>query len=342
MRRRHILIALVAVATFGVDSACTGAEVNGNGNGDLQRDLDAIVAQGASRVHALVRVEGRSDLVRTAGPQAANGDPVLSEYEIGISTETFVATVLLQLVGEGRLSLDDSIDEHLPHVVAEVAGAVTLRHLLQHTSGLPDHLLGDQPTEPAGLVAEMTSRPLLIEPGTAWGESNTDYVLAGMIVEHVTGAPWDQEINKRIIEPLGITHTAIGEQADRPDWIPWGPDGGTLTTPTDTVRFFEALLGGELLAPDLLAEMKQTVPTGGADGARHGLGIVWRPLSCNGGYWGHASSIPGYRSIAAFTEDASHSVVLSNATVDQDESAVDAQHDASLELIDTALCSRAQ
>jgi D-alanyl-D-alanine carboxypeptidase len=180
-----------------------------------------------------------------------------------------------------------------------------------------------------------------------------------MIIEAVTGNPWAEEVRDRIIEPLGLEQTTVGDDPQMPDPHARGyyqfPDGGPLvdvtlldpsagdaggaiiSTPEDVTRFFSALLSGELLSLELLAEMQDSVPEG--DG-RYGLGLGWSPLPCGGGYWRHGGAVPGYLSYEGFSEDGSHGVVLSVSSWRADDVANYGQDEASFELIDNVFCKR--
>jgi D-alanyl-D-alanine carboxypeptidase len=372
------IIAILLAVILGALAACS--EGSGYGQDDLQRDLDAIRDRGAVGVQARVTLDS-AVLVATSGVanvQTREPVPENGHYRIASTTKTFVATVVLQLVGEGSLSLDDTVEAHLPGVVrgeGHDGSAITIRDLLQHTSGIYDYnndeawnpfnTLGTfekrrfDHYEPEELVAVAMSHPPIFEPGTARSYANTNYVLAGMIIEAVTGNPWPEEVRNRIIEPLGLAQTTIGNDGQMPEPHARGyyqfPDGGPLvdvtlldpsagdaggaiiSTPEDVTRFFRALLGGELLAPELLAEMQDSVPEG--DG-RYGLGLGWSPLSCGGGYWRHGGAVPGYLSYEGFSEDGSHGVVLSVSSWRADDVANYAQDGASFKLIDNVFCKQ--
>lgn len=203
----------------------------------LQRDADAVRDTGASGL--VVRTRDGAGHVRQARSGVADLDeggriPFDAYYRIGSDTKTFVAVVALQLVSEGTLGLGDTVEKWLPGVVAgngNDGSRITVRHLLQHTSGLADYtdvLFGD-PADltperfrsqrftartPEQQVALAMSRPPGWLPDAdaskkeiRWDYSNTNYVLTGMIIERVTGRPWAQEVHERIIEPLGLRHT---------------------------------------------------------------------------------------------------------------------------------------
>ncbi|MFI0451391.1 serine hydrolase domain-containing protein [Actinomadura sp. 6N118] len=268
----------------------------------LQRDADALRETAAAGVLAEVWTPGGRAVARSGVADLKTGAPVRpdSYYRIGSTTKTFVATVALQLVGEGKLALTDTVQRWLPGVVrgnGNDGTKITVRHLLGHTSGLPDYL-DDVPMEmartpedfrrerfrtysPAQLVAKAMQHRPAFKPGRDWAYSNTNYILVGMIIEKAAGHPWQQEVHERIIEPLGLQHTLIpGTSAHLPQphmtayrrLVPGGPeidvstfagghpDASLISTTSDVNRFFQALLGGRLLRPAQLKQMQQTVP----------------------------------------------------------------------------------
>lgn len=373
---KGITTILLVAMMLGVLASCS--EGSGYGQDDLQRDLDAIRNNGAVGVQARVTLGGEV-LAATSGVadiQTREPVPENGHYRIASTTKTFVATVILQLVDEGSLSLDDTVEEHLPGVVnggGHDGNAITIRDLLQHTSGIYDYNHDEAWNpfnaletfeerrfyhyKPEELVAVAMRHSPVFESGTAWSYSNTNYVLAGMIIEAVTGNLWAEEVRNRIIEPLDLRDTIVADGPEMPDPHARGyyqfPDGGSLvdvtlldpsagdaggaiiSTPQDITRFFSALLGGELLIPELLAEMKDTVPEGGG---RYGLGLGWSPSSCAGGYWRHGGAVPGYLSYEGFSEDGRRGVVLSVSSWRADDVVNYAQDTAALELIDNVFC----
>jgi D-alanyl-D-alanine carboxypeptidase len=361
----------------------------------LQRDADALLAQGAPGV--LVELDGpRGDVrVRSGYGDVAAATPVPwdARFRIGSFTKTFVAATVLQLVGEHRLSLDDTVDSWLPGVVrgnGNDGRKVTVRQLLQHTSGLPEYLRGmpwlfeqesflehrfDTVTARQAVDVAMTFPPDFA-PGERWSYSNTNYMLAGMVVERVTGHSWQREVQRRIVRPLGLRHTllpgtspdiprphAVGyERFPGPDATEEDPDygepidatrlnpswggaaGEAIGTTDDGNRFLQALVRGRVLKPAQLAEMLRTVPTNAEfrqnwPGARYGLGIMWVPNSC-GGSWAHGGDIMGFKTRNGVTRDGSRSVVVSINTdsLKPAPGAPAVVGDVTLELIDHALC----
>ncbi|MEV4927525.1 serine hydrolase domain-containing protein [Streptomyces roseoverticillatus] len=252
MRRRTAAAsALLAAAAALVPAAVPAAAAPAGAHGadreaaspagkaaELQRALDGIVAAGVPGAIAEVREGGR--VWRTSSGVADLQDGRRAQpadrFRAGSVTKTFVATVVLQLVAEGRIGLDDPIGRHLPGLVPDqVDGApVTVRQLLSHTSGIPNYTDvlrrdGDDPVRklqhshytPRELVAIATKgleatrkTPEAKEPRVPgqprkWAYSNTNYVILAMLIEKTTGRPLDQEIGRRIVRPLHLTGTTI-------------------------------------------------------------------------------------------------------------------------------------
>ncbi|MFE6684996.1 serine hydrolase domain-containing protein [Streptomyces sp. NPDC057743] len=297
--------------------------------------------------------------------------PLDGQVRVGSNTKPFTATVVLQLVGEGKVALDAPIERYLPGLVRGKGNdgrRITVRQLLQHTSGLPNYVdfLGDFPAyrhrylQPRTLLDLALAHKPLFAPGTRWSYSNTNYVLAGLLVEKVTGRPLAEQITRRVIDRIGLHHTyfpGVGDErirAPHPEgYFPKRP-GGPLTdvteldpgwawaagqlvsTPGDLNRFFTALFGGELLAPAQLAQMRTTVPAAAGlwPGARYGLGVISTPLSCGGRMWGHGGDIPGYRTRSGATDDGRALTVAVTA----DPTPTKDAPDHAQALLNTALC----
>jgi D-alanyl-D-alanine carboxypeptidase len=273
-------------------------------------------------------------------------------FRIGSVTKTFLATVMLQLAGEGRLALDDPLERWLPGLVPD-GRAITIRHLLGHRSGIYSYTRDDRLLTrlrmdaghrwvPRDLVMLGTSHKPLFEPGRSWSYSNTNYVLVGMIAEAVTARRVDEEVRRRIVRPLGLRHTefpaagALGAASARGylshdselrrssgrhpadatglagAWA-W-PAGAMTSTAGDLARLYAALLGGKLLRRDLRAAMERTVDTG--DGGRYGLGIASARVKC-GATWGHIGVFPGYMTLVLSSRHGGRQVVaLANTSSD--------------------------
>jgi D-alanyl-D-alanine carboxypeptidase len=337
----------VAAGAASTTAASASAAPAGRAGGALADALDQVVAAGASGALAEYRrpagvwrgVSGVAEL-GSARPVPANG-----RFRVGSVTKTFVATVVLQLVGEGRLRLDDVVERWLPGIVPN-SDRITVRNLLQHTSGVynyTDALFRLFPTEedvlrnryrtfrPAELVALAAAEPPLFEPGTSWSYSNTNYIVLGLLIKKITGRAYGDEVARRILRPLALRHTEVPgtnpvisgphahgylpvprdgqvEQVDISEFNPsWAWAAGEIvSTATDLNRFLGALLAGRLLRPAQLAAMKDTT----AGLGEYGLGLFRLQLPC-GTVWGHNGGIFGYETWAMSTEDGSGQVALS-------------------------------
>ncbi|GAA1982555.1 serine hydrolase domain-containing protein [Amycolatopsis minnesotensis] len=348
----RVLAAISAVAVLVGCAASASARTGG-----LQRDLDAVRDFGVTGVQAeIVRGEHR-ETARSGVADIATAQPVPLDgyFRAGSVTKTFIATVVLQLVSEGRIGLDDTVGRWLPDLVAGKGNdghRVTVRDLLQHTSGLhsyTDDLVMDTPdgypasrfrhyTAPELVGMAMRKAPEFRPADRRWSYSNTNYVLAGMLIQRVTGRDWTAEVGDRILRPLGLNHTfAPGDVPFLPDPhakgysrfpnttelvdttvdnMSWASSAGELVSTTrDLGTFFRALQQGKLLRGAEFAEMHRTVPADAWQeidpGSRYGLGLGWYPLPCGGGFWAHGGDTLGYMTRAAVTDDGTRSVVLS-------------------------------
>ncbi|MFF3783702.1 serine hydrolase domain-containing protein [Streptomyces sp. NPDC001933] len=300
---------------------------------------------------ALVEVrDRRGSTVLTSGVADVRSQAPVhrdSRFRIGSMTKMFTATTMLQLVGEHRVRLDAPVERYLPGVVrghGNDGRKITVRQLLQHTSGLPDFLDHLKPQEvvadplvrydPRDLVDMALKYPRVFEPGTDWDYSNTNYLLAGLIIKRVTGHTYAQEVRERIIEPLHLCETSVplGPAIPGPhprgyaqpgkdvpllditevDPSVGGAAGGMISSGTDLNRFLGALLRGDLLRPAELREMMRTRDTGNEDGRAYGLGLESRPLPGGGLYWGHAGDFLGFETMAGATVDGRRATVMVN------------------------------
>lgn len=293
-----------------------------------------------------------------------------SRFRIGSLTKPFVATVVLQLVGEHRVALDAPVERYLPGVIrghGNDGRIITVRQLLQHTSGVPDYLAYLTPQEvledplahhdTRDLVNIALAHPPTFEPGTGWRYSNTDYLLAGLLIERVTGHTYGEEIRRRVIAPLGLRETYVpGDDPAIPGPHPRGyarpgagaplrditainpsvagAGGGMISSGTDLNRFLDALVRGKLLRPAQRRQMMRTRPTGNPDGRAYGLGLESRPLPCGGLYWGHGGDIPGYGTVGGATADGRQATVMVNLN----PGGTDAQDADMKAAVQTALC----
>jgi D-alanyl-D-alanine carboxypeptidase len=314
-------------------------------SGELRELLHQIVAAGAPGAAARIADEHGVTQAASGVADQRTGRPMRPglHYRIGSVTKSFVATVVLQLVADGRLSLEDTVERWLPGILP-YGDQVTVRQLLNHTSGVPEYVAGPyirlytDPQEqfrawaPRELVALVAALPQDFPPGTAWSYSNTGYVLAGMIVEAATGNELGKELRRRIFRPLGLRDTVFPvDRATIPRpyangyGFPFGQDQGPLLEFTvfnpslawaagavvsdlgEVEQFFRALLRGRLLPAPLLAEMTTPFPTGRGFGYGLGLIVIETPA---GRILGHDGAIPGFLDVVLSTEDGRRQVGL--------------------------------
>lgn len=271
---------------------------------------------------------GMGDMKAAARMRVADG------VRGGSIVKTFLATVTLQHVEEGTLSLDQTLPELLPRSVTERvknADRITLRMLLGHTSGIPEwdtpdidvqvvrdptHVYSDD--EVLDLVAK---QPAWFDPGTSWRYSNSDYTLVGMLLDRLGEGTWREQVHERVIAPLGLRHTHLPEPGDlsipgdyahgyqdigdgavvdltRVDSSMAGAAGGhaLLTTVADLGRFLDALLDGKLFTQrETLQAMTTMIDAPDESGFPHRYGLGLESFELNGTkVIGHAGGAPGY------------------------------------------------
>jgi D-alanyl-D-alanine carboxypeptidase len=367
-RRASVLVAALVCASTLVlsttpalaspDTALGSTHVTSQVETGLRPLLQDVVAAGVPGVIARVQDRSETSLVAAGAADLATGAALRpnARFKVASITKTFVATVVLQLVGEGRLSLDEPVGRRLPGLLAN-GDTITVRQLLNHTSGLFNYtddpavlqgLVQNRVFTPRELVAIAETHPSTAPPGTKWAYSNTNYVVAGLLVEAVTGHQVGQELRRRVFEPLGLRDTSFPVTSGKisgyhahgyvpkeliptgsaGDEFPPSPDGrlvdvtalnpsatwgagNIISSAPDLSRFYRALMTGRLLTPSMLREMKTTVPMDPTDpsGPRYGLGIIRLPAPC-GVNWGHDGAWPGYQDVAWWNEQTDRTVVI--------------------------------
>jgi D-alanyl-D-alanine carboxypeptidase len=274
---------------------------------------------------------GMADPVRKVAMQSS--DRMLA----GSIGKTFVSAVAMQLVDEGSLDIEAKISRWLG---AETWFArlpngpeITLRMLMNHTSGIPEHVydpaflaaLHDQPERvwtPPELVAYILGKPPLFPAGRGWSYADTNYIVVGMIIERVTDRSLYEEIDSRLIRPLKLENTSPSISRVLARLVPGhvrkggpflieGPTlldgklrinpqcewagGGFVSTAVDLARWGQALYGGRVLSPTALETTLAGVPARTGRGDRYGLGVQIRPSPWGLSY-GHGGWFPGYLS----------------------------------------------
>ncbi|MEV8631461.1 serine hydrolase domain-containing protein [Streptosporangium sp. NPDC051023] len=346
----------------------------------LGKTLAAVREAGMYGVYSSVR-DGEAAWSGAAGiADVRTGRPVRPGmlHRVGSVTKSFTAVAILQQVERGRVDLDAPVARYLPGLVpGELGRQITVRMLLNHTSGIGDYVEGAFPSLTQGSTASLDDNrfhhfspeelarfgleaPRTGEPGQHWSYSNTNYIIAGLLLEKVTGEPAEQYITRNVIRRAGLRDTSFPRTPSIPgphskayesfyglidpprDYsvydMSWGGTAGAIVSTMDDLnRFYRALLGGGLLPPAQLAQMLTTVPVTDDQGnvlMNYGLGIYAQDLPC-GRFWGHNGGVFGMGTFSLSSQDGRRQLSLGiNLTEYQ---RFDDNGDLSLHPIDRAL-----
>jgi D-alanyl-D-alanine carboxypeptidase len=341
-----MLSCLLAFAAIGASAMASPKTATNTTAAGLQKDVDALVAAGAPGVILLVRDGNHTRRFSAGLANVAQKTPMRANdhFKIASLTKSYTAAVVLQLVGEGKLGLSDNVEQRLPGLVPN-GNKITIRRLLNHTTGLADFELNPRYLKPylsgnfgyywapRQLVKMGVSQKPLFAPGTHYSYSNTNYVLAQLIVERVTGKTIGAELKRRIFQPLDLGNTSYPTKPGLPSPYAHGykllgkppatdvtglspslapGSGAIISTALDVADFYRALLSGKLLKPQQMTAMKTVVSlrTGKTvgSGPGDGLGIARPPYACVG--WSHGGELPGYEVFAISSADGRRQTVL--------------------------------
>src|SRR5713226_449112 len=217
MRRSYLLLqsfAILIILAFAIIPARAQAQLSS----DLQQQIDKLATDTLTRTgvpSASVAIVKGGQIAYVKAYGDARLDPKTPatpemRYSIGSISKQFTATAILLLQEQGKLSLDDKVAKYIPNLTR--ANEVTIRQLLSHTSGYQDYWPQDyvmpgmlEPTTAQKIMYTWAKKPLDFEPGTKWQYSNTNYVIAGVIVERVAGMPLLDLLQRRVFAPLHMT-----------------------------------------------------------------------------------------------------------------------------------------
>lgn len=263
-----------------------------------------------------------------------------TKFRLGSITKQFTATLVLQLVGESRLSLETTLAEALPYYRRDTGGRVTIHHLLNHTSGIPSYT--DQPDfddimrdryDVREFVERHCSGDLAFEPGSTFRYNNSGYFILGAIIEQVTGKPYAQVLAERILDPLGMRATGYDlsgpllekrarayerrlagvANADYLDMsLPYA--AGSLYSTVEDLFIWDQALYGDTVLP---AAAKAKMFTPGLSAYGYGWIIRPQPIGPDKAERltiGHGGGINGFNTIITRVPDDRHLVVLLNNT----------------------------
>ncbi|WP_067563574.1 serine hydrolase domain-containing protein [Nocardia acidivorans] len=337
----------------------------------VRNDIDALVRSGMPGVIATLSEGGQTVALTSGVADRGTGATIPTtppqQARVGSISKTFTSAIIMQLAAENKIRLDDSIDTYLPGLLVGdgIDGrAITVRQLLQHRSGLPE--LTDDPQideyrvalagrtyTPAQEIANALRFPAKFAPGTQYTYTNTNYIVAGMLIETVTGRSYSEELSGRITTPLHLADTYLPAPGDleihgphphgyatidgvltdvtrsEPS-VPWTA-GGLISTGPDLNTFYQSLISGKVVPPAQLQEMLSGTPVPGTT-FTYGLGIGNIQLTCGVEYFGHTGGIAGYTTVTGATKEGRSATISITSTPDTDPDT------AILNLMSHALC----
>jgi len=260
----------------------------------VQGLLDNWASEGRGGVAVALAGHDKELTVAAAGSAGPDGGIIEpgSAFRVGSLAKTFVAVMLLQLVDDGTIGLDDIVVDHAPELT--IADGVTVRQLLAHRSGLPEYADGElapavladpaRTWAPADILELVAGQPRDFAPDAQFAYSNTNYIVAGLLLEGVTGMTLAENLQSRIVEPLGLSSTYFAPDETRSpiggfsNSLPGGDTNGDsyraletaagaagslVSTAPDLAIFIRALAHGEILDETTYAEMTTGLPNDG-------------------------------------------------------------------------------
>jgi D-alanyl-D-alanine carboxypeptidase len=352
LKQTAFATAVVSVPYLAGRSAAFGKEQKKSADAALDRALEDLVAMegGPPGVIAVVQ-RGQQRKVHTFGVRnIKSGLPIRVDDRMRIASvaKAFSGAVALSLVSDGKLSLQDTIGERkrLRELLPEAWWEVTLRQLLNHTSGIPD-LLSDpgvqealqaSPTKappPEELLSLMEEVDLLFDPGSEYHYSNSDNIVVALMVEAATGTSYEDQLRERVYKPLGLRKTTLPRgpnlrkpfihgysSQDPPEDVSedfaagWAwASGGIVSTPADLNDFIRGYVGGKLFDERTQAKQRRVIEGGSSEPPGPGMNsaglAIFRYETRCGTVWGHTGNTPGYTQFMAASPNGSRSVTVS-------------------------------
>jgi D-alanyl-D-alanine carboxypeptidase len=327
------------------------AAAQGDTRAKLRQQLAALVAADGGPPGAVVTLRrgsqttiltnGFADVATGRAPQATD------HMRIASVAKTYNGAVVLRLVSQGRLRLGSTIGQVLPRLPRAWRG-VTVRQLMNHTSGVPDYTQSDGFREqfqtdpdgvvsPAKIISWVRRDPLVFRPGSRYTYSNTDNIVLGLMAEEATGRSYRGLLRRFVFRRLGLRQTSLPTAARLPRPFlhgyvtePGSPpedvstllspsgawaSGGIVSTPLELNRFIRGLLGSRLFPPAMQRRQLRFVPGGQSSPpgpGRNSAGLsIFRYRTRCGTVYGHTGNFPGYVQFAAATRDGRRAVTTS-------------------------------
>lgn len=331
MLLRSCLVILAAGFSIGTATAATPPDTTTSTiTREAQVALEQVTLANGPGAAVLI-AKGDNVIFRAARGRAdiELGTPLSADhvFQIASVTKMFTAATVLKLASLGQLSIDDSLAKYLPDYPH--AAGITLRQLLNHTSGISDIAKGLQPgfsrrdVDMATLIAEIGKRPPDFAPGTRWAYSNSGYILLGAVIEKVTSKPWYTVMQEQLFDPLGLKQTQYGHRdAVIPGRVAgYSSDpqthhisnaafislsipasaGALVSTVDDLHRWMRALATGKVIGNDGFQQMITAAPDlpGSSEAHRYGFGTyLWH---VRGNLMvGHTGQINGFASVVGY------------------------------------------
>lgn len=338
-----ILFAAMAVLQITAQTPSVAATAGKTDNSELRRRLqekfDALHSAGQfpGATAGIVLADGETiglatGLADREAKRKMSPDDIMLQGSVG---KTYAAAIALQLVAEGKLYLDDKIEKYLGRdpwfTRLPNARAITVRMLMNHTSGLVRYEFKEQFTKdltanpdkvwkPEELLAYLLDTEAPFAPGAGWDYSDTNYIVLGMIIERTTGRRYYDLVSERLLKPHKLNHTVPSDSRTIPGLIqgyagannPFGgtdgmivngrfainpqfewTGGGMASTTEDLARWAKIMYEGRAFPTKMLDEMLAGVPAKLGPNAKYGLGVILRPTPFGPSY-GHSGFFPGY------------------------------------------------
>ncbi|GAA0589109.1 serine hydrolase domain-containing protein [Streptomyces crystallinus] len=320
----------------------------------LQRGLEQLVGVpgGPPGVIAVLTRGGRAEVYRAGVGDLGTGQPphATDHMRIASIAKAFSGAVALRLVDQGKLSLDTTVGRLLPDLPT-AWHKVTLRQMLNHTSGLPDFtgsaefraILTEDPHhvfDSRRLLDFAAGQPLAFRPGSRYQYSNSDNIAVALMAEAATGCRYEDLLKRLVYQPLGLRQTSLppGFRLPRPYLHGYAVDppappedvtelfdtsgvwasGAVVSTPADLGRFFRGYAGGSLVSPHTRKEQRKFLPGAASEPAGPGVNsaglALFRYATRCGVLYGHTGNTAGYTQLAAATPDGRKSLTFSITT----------------------------
>lgn len=374
---RGAVLGAVALSLLAVPAQAATAEPNTSPAALAPPDTVGLAAALRSAVNAgapgaLARIDDHGKTYKETRGLADRGTrraiTTDDRFRIGSVTKTFSAVVLLQLADEHRLTLDAPVNRYLPKLLPD--DRITVRQVLSHRSGLYDYTNDMFADSVSGfeavrnkvftyrqLVALSLKKPRTNAPGAAYSYSNTNFVIAGMLIEKITGQSVRTAYQDRIFKPLKLRDTfyvhpdtkipgsyargyltpdtagapLVDATAQTASWAQSA--GAIISSARDLDTFYSALLSGKLMSAARLGEMERFSRVDST--TAYGLGLRRRELSCGVSVYGHTGVVQGYYTYAFATKDGSRSVAAVATTSNNGK-----VQDAMGGVLDSAFCGK--